>query len=360
MKSPWWGALNGSRVAPSRFTSTVPSLHIESAGLCCSVGYHLDAAVCAIRLNMDHFQESEFLTETGDPVNVGRMPDKDCWGTERMARWITWSVEDCLRDQPDFVSDHTVLIVLAPELERVDMTEESYGEIVVTTLARLGQSFHENSRILPLGKAGLAQALQYAGHCLSTPAIEQVMLVAGDSLLNVAAIEHFFEQERLIVPGNRDGFMPAEGAAALLLRRSKRAESGVVITGFAQAIEKGLRDGEIPNRSFGLTQAVRNACELAGVEPHRLQFRLSDQNGEAYLAREGSNAFTRIMAEGPNLSHLTLADKLGEIGAATGVAALAYLSSVMPRSDCSPGHAGVVHLSNDNGLRCSVLIQYQT
>ncbi|MDC6256486.1 hypothetical protein PP716_23085 [Ralstonia solanacearum] len=43
---------------------------------------------------MDHFQDSEFLTDTGSPITVGRLPDKDCWGSERVARWIARAVQD--------------------------------------------------------------------------------------------------------------------------------------------------------------------------------------------------------------------------------------------------------------------------
>ncbi len=358
MSLGWWKTLKGERAAPQPPARPALPMRIESAGLCCPVGYHLRAAACAIRTNMDHFQDSEFLTDTGSPITVGRLPDKDCWGSERVARWIARAVQDSLRDRADFEPERATLVVLGPEPERPDLTDDTYWDIVTAAMAQLGMRFHESSRILPLGKAGLAQALQYAGDCLAQPEIDSVILAGGDSLLNVTAIEHFLEQERLFVPGNRDGFIPAEGAAALLLRRAAQDEAGVRITGCGQGTEAGLWDGETPNRAMGLSEAVRGACAQAGLAPHQLAFRLSDQNGESYLSREGSNAFVRVMAGGPGLAHLTLADKLGEIGAASGVAALAYLSLVMPRPDCSPGTAGVVHLSNDNGLRCAVVVQH--
>lgn len=263
-----------------------------------------------------------------------------------------------LRDRVHFEPERTALIVLGPEPERPDMTDDAYWDIVTAAMVQIGRRFHESSRILPLGKAGLAQALQYAGDCLAQPEVDSVILAGGDSLLNVTAIEHFLEQERLFIPGNRDGFVPAEGAAALLLRRATDGQAGVHITGCGQGTEPGLWNGETPNRATGLSEAVRAACAQAGINPHQLAFRASDQNGESYLSREGSNAFVRVMAGGPGLAHLTLADKLGAIGAASGVAALAYLSLVMPREDCSPGPAGVVHLSNDNGLRCAVVVQH--
>lgn len=55
-------------------------LGIRAAGLCCAVGYHLRAASCALRANMDHFQESEFQSRLGDPILVARLPETDLWG----------------------------------------------------------------------------------------------------------------------------------------------------------------------------------------------------------------------------------------------------------------------------------------
>ena len=309
MTPSWWATLKGERTEPKSRARSVLPLRIESGGLCCAVGYHLRAAACAIRANMDHFQDSEFLGDTGTPIVVGRLPDKDCWGSERVARWVTRSVRDCLRDRPDFDPERVALVIVGPEPERPDMTDESYWEIVTAATVQLGMRFHQDSRILPLGRAGLAAALQYAGNCLATPHIDGVLLSAGDSLLNAAAIQHFLTARRLLVPGNRDGFLPAEGAAALLLRRLTDNEPGLRICGYGQAGNLGLRDGETPNRAMGLTEAVRSACTLAGLDPHQLDFRVSDQNGESFLSKEGSNAFTRVMAGGPGLTHITLADK---------------------------------------------------
>ncbi|XLV72948.1 hypothetical protein ACKZDW_10550 [Ralstonia syzygii subsp. celebesensis] len=263
MSMGWWKTLKGERAAPQPPARPALPLRIESAGLCCSVGYHLRAAGCAIRTNMDHFQDSEFLTDTGSPIAVSRLPDKDCWGSERVARWIARAVQDSLRDRADFAPERAALIVLGPEPERPDLTDDAYWDIVTAAMVQLGMRFHERSRILPLGKAGLAQALQYAGDCLAEPEIDSVILAGGDSLLNVTAIEHFLEQERLFVPGNRDGFIPAEGAAALLLLRAAQDEAGVRITGCGQGTEAGLWDGKRPTGPW----AFRKPCAVPANRP---------------------------------------------------------------------------------------------
>ena len=110
--------------------------------------------------------------------------------------------------------------------------------------------------------------------------------------------------------------------------------------------EPGRPDGSVPSRAQGLTQAVRNACEQAGVEPGALQFRLSDQNGEQFFSREASNAFTRVLAGEGKLPLMTLADKIGEVGAAAGVSMLAWLQRDMTHGSFNRGSLGLLHLAN--------------
>ena len=133
------------------------------------------------------------------------------------------------------------------------------------------------------------------------------------------------------------------------------------IVAWASANEPANWNNDLPNRAQGLTRALREALALAELEPRHVSFRVSDQNGEAVLAREGAHAITRLCAMPPGAAPmaepklLTLADKLGEVGAATGVVALAYLSRVMQLPNRRPGTTGLVHLSQDDGRR-SVLV----
>jgi 3-oxoacyl-[acyl-carrier-protein] synthase I len=59
------------------------------------------------------------------------------------------------------------------------------------------------------------------------------------------------------------------------------------------------------------------------------------------------------------LHHVTLADKIGETGAAAGAAMLSWLLSDLNHSATRPGKTGVIHLANDDGTRCAVVVQYQ-
>lgn len=105
---------------------------------------------------------------------------------------------------------------------------------------------------------------------------------------------------------------------------------------------------------------MRAAMDEAGITTNELSFRLSDQNGEAFFAREAANAFSRVTAPGgPTARTLTTADCTGEVGAATGPLMLAWLQHTLARPD-GPGPCGLVHLANDMGSRCALTVAWRT
>lgn len=337
-----------------------PALTIRSAGLCCAVGYNLAAATCAIQANMDHFQQSEFETPQRDKVLVARLDESGVWGPSRLARWIALAIADCLGQFEALDTAGMPLLWLAPEPTRSGTDTAWYAGVFRQAVEELGLRFHPASGILPLGRAGLAHALEQSGKLMEQTGCDQVLLVGADSYLNATTINHYLQAERLQVPGNADGFIPGEAAAVLLLQRqeSGTALPALRIAGSASGQEPGRPDGSVPSRAQGLTTALRAALAQSRHDYTAMQFRMGDQNGEAFFARDAANALARLApVGGAKLPLLTLADCLGEIGAATGPAMLAYLGQVMPRS-AGPGALGLLHLANDDGLRCALVLEF--
>lgn len=334
------------------------SLRVLAAGICCAVGYHGAAACCALRAGIDHFQESEFVTGGGEPVRVARLPDTEHWGAERLALWIGHAVDDCLGTVPDFVSRQTPLIMLTLEPSRPHGQEHEQLETALAVQRLLDLPLHAQSRVFAAGRAGLAMALSHAAALVNAGRARRVLLVGADSYLNAASISHYLAAERLLVPGNRDGFLPGEAAAAVLLEASDLAQPGTHVAGVGRGRESGRPDGSVPSRGQGLSAAIRAALAQAGIDADALTFRLSDQNGEGFFAAEAANALTRIGADAAHTpATLTTADCVGEIGAATGPLMLAWLADLMPRAD-GPGDCGLIHLANDDGERSAVVVRH--
>lgn len=350
------------------------SMHIVAGGLCCALGYHLDAALCAIRTNMDHFQESTFYGPSRVPINVASLPD-DVYGEERLQRWIMYAVLDCatrLKDNASlFDVNRTAIVLLGPGSNR--FAGKQGIRLAELTHAAMWKLHCENVRPVPgvsepterhrldvimKSRAGLADGLLMAAQRLVNDNAAQVLLIGVDSYLNAADINHFLYNNRLLVKGNSDGFIPGEGAAAVVLRRAQSAAPGLHVKGVGTGDEPGRQDGSVPCRAEGLTKAIRTACTQAKISPADLRFHLDDQNGEQFYSTDSANAMTRVMFGSPKLPHLTLADKVGEIGAAAGPAMLAWMHRDMDDDSFSPGDTGLVHLANDDGLRCAVIVRH--
>lgn len=340
-------------------------LDVVAAGLCCAVGQRLDAASPALLANLDHFQESEFQTHAGDSVRVARIPGEKSWGAGRVAKWLALAVQDALRAMPvdlraRFDPADCALLLLCDE---GGDTSGTWGAELFTRFGELtGLRFNERSAILPSGRAGFAALCSRAQQLLEErEGVRHVLMAGASSLLNAKRINLLLRDERLQVPGNPDGFFPGEAAAALLVERGQGR--ALRLRGVGAAQESGNWDGAAPNRAEGLTAAVRAACRAADVDVADLVMRISDVNGEAFYAREAATAFTRLLNGGPQLSHVTPASGLGEVGAALGPAAIAYLwhragRAGRPRDwPVSTSSHHVLHLADDRGLRAAVILE---
>lgn len=333
-------------------------LRVVATGLCCAVGYTAQAASCALRAGMDHFQESEFVTQDGDPVRVARLPDTETWGAARLAEWMVHAVNDCLGQIGKLKDPQLTVLLLSAELTRPGVEQRRATESTAMGSQLFSVPLNPRSEVLHGGRAGLTAILNRAHDLLAQGACQQVMLLGADSFLQAETISHYLNADRLLVPGNRDGFIPGEAAAAVLLEFAEPDSTGLHIIGWGQGDEPGRPDGSVPTRSQGLTRAIRAAFDQAGVDCNDLAFRLSDQNGEGFFAVDAVNAITRVALDGGTAPMVqTTADCVGEVGAATGPLMLAWLHHVLQRPD-GPGDCGLIHLANDDGLRSAVIVEH--
>jgi 3-oxoacyl-[acyl-carrier-protein] synthase I len=343
-----------------------PGLHLVAGGLCCSLGYQLAAASCALRAELDHFSESEFEDSRGAPIRVGRLPDQDLWGVDRYARWAELALRDAIGQRPMLDPKRCALVLLLPHAYPNTALPDSFARATALALERCGWPSDVPAEEIRAGRAGLAQALNWAAKHLLTnapPAIDHVLLIALDSHLHAPAINHLLAQQRLRSSSSFDGMIPGEAAACLLLQRSNAAQgagTALALKGWGLAQEDGRPDGSTPSLATGLTQALRTALEQAqGKAPTQEPpgYRVSDQNGEVFFAREAANALSRVFFGQPGpQTLLTLADKLGDIGAATGPAMLAHLWQLATQ-DLLPAPTGLLHMADAEGDRAAVVVQ---
>ncbi len=146
----------------------VRSLMVSGAGVCCLVGYYLNAAVCCFRANMDHFQESEFFCDAGEAIVVSKLPG-DLQGHERLQSLIEYAVNDCAHYLQELHSIYdplrTALIILSPDKGRAHSDSQLYTDLTLDAIEHLGQGHLRPGEytlsVLPAGRGTKGHSISH-------------------------------------------------------------------------------------------------------------------------------------------------------------------------------------------------------
>jgi 3-oxoacyl-[acyl-carrier-protein] synthase-1 len=254
----------------------------------------------------------------------------------------------------------TALILIVAERGRPGYSEAWAHDCLRTCESHFGESFHADSIVLPLGRAGIAHGLRQARHMLERGRVRHAIVAGVDSYLNAHTINHFLRRGRILASERSDGFIPGEGAGALVLTLPAGPEAGLRIRGIGLADETATVDSDIPSRAAGLTAAIRKALEQSDYRMSDLHFRMADIAGESFFFREAGNALARAFDRPlPNFPLLHLTEALGETGAAIGPLSIAFLSDAMTRGRV-PGTRALLHFSNDGPARGAMVVEHLT
>jgi len=331
-------------------------LFVKAAEMYCPLGMSLEAATAAMRAGLDHFRESEFTDFYNSPLSGSYFDDLPKARLDRQVYLFEQVWQGCLARMPDLELEKTPLLLLVAEMPRPDLPRD-FGQALFAACTK-DRSFHEASRICAWGRAGLGLALPYARKLLEEGAAKQVLIVGVDSLLDFVTLVYFCMENRLISPGNSDGFHPGEGAGALVVSLEEEGE-GLYLTGVGQAEEAGHYLQTVqPNRAEGLTSAIRLAVAESGRPLVETSFHYSDCSGESFYFRESVLALVRCFEHTvPEYPHLVVGSTLGETGAAVGPLLLAHCSRLLGRED-GFGRRALLHFSADNGKRAAIIAEY--
>jgi 3-oxoacyl-[acyl-carrier-protein] synthase-1 len=105
-----------------------------------------------------------------------------------------------------------------------------------------------------------------------------------------------------------------------------------------------------------LQRAFEAAIRDADIAESHIEFRVSDQNGEAYHSIEATLALSRFYRTHREECPLWLpAASVGEIGAAVGPL-LVMMASIAMEKGYAPGALAMCEASSDEGLRAGCLV----
>jgi 3-oxoacyl-[acyl-carrier-protein] synthase I len=335
------------------------SLSILSTGMVSSVGLSAPAACAAIRTKLTNPSETRFMDGSGAWLMSHSVPLSQPWrGREKLARMAAAVVEECLSGVPRQDWKHIPLLLCVSERARpgrqAGLDQELYAEVCASCDHA---EFASSSIIIPQGRVSVGVALQEARKLIHESRVPAVLVVATDSLLSATTLKHYEQQGRLLTKKNSNGFIAGEAAAGLLLAMRSNTPS-LRVDGLGFATEPATVDSEIPLRAEGLSRAITAALQDAGCEMHDLDYRIGDLSGEQYYFKEAALALSRTLRtrkEEFDLWHP--AECIGEVGAASGVAALVVASAAAHKA-YSPGPNVLVHAASDAGQRAAIVARF--
>lgn len=335
-------------------------LAIAGSGLVTGVGLSAPAACAAIRCALDRFEETRFMGPGGDWLMGSEVPLEQPWrGTTKLSQMLAMALRECAATAPRLALASVPILLCLAEMDRPGRLHALAEQVSRQTSAELGLAFHDRSQVIERGHVGLGVALLQARRLIYQEGHPQVLVAGVDSLLVGPTIRALEEQDRLLTSRNSDGFIPGEGAAAILLE-PPRPEGGPQLTcrGLGFGVERATEDSGEPLRADGLVAAIREALADAGCDLGDLDFRITDLSGSQYRFKEASLALSRILrTRKPEFDLWHPADCVGELGAAIGGIMIAVIDAAC-RKGYSKGNRILFHLGNDDGKRTAMIFNF--
>jgi 3-oxoacyl-[acyl-carrier-protein] synthase I len=174
----------------------------------------------------------------------------------------------------------------------------------------------DKSAVIPKGGASGLFAIHEAIALVKSNAVPYAIAGGVDTFLDLRRLA-FLDSEDRLTGASMDGFIPGEGAAFLLLGKSK--SSLARITGVGLGSEKGHRYSKEPYRGDGLADAFRAAFASRPANAPKVHTVYAGFNGESMPAKEWGVAYLRNkdhFADPFAVEHP--ADVIGDAGAALG------------------------------------------
>jgi 3-oxoacyl-[acyl-carrier-protein] synthase I len=332
---------------------------IRSTGLVTSVGLSAPAACAAMRCKLTNPFETHFIDSAGTRIVGHSVPLGKPWrGLAKLTKMAALAIDECLAEGAVVDRRDIPLLLCVAELERPGRLEGLDDQLAVDIASELKLRFAPTSRVIAQGRVGVAVALGHARRLIHEQAAPRVVIAATDSLLLWPTLSAYERADRLLTGQNANGFIPGEGAGALLIEAPSSGDQ-LLCTGLGFGVEKAHIDSGEPLRADGLVAALKSALSDGGHEMHDLDFRITDVAGEQYYFKEAALALSRTLRQRKHESELWHpAECTGEAGALVGISMIA-LADAACRKGFAPGPQVVAHLANDAGRRAAMTLRFR-
>jgi 3-oxoacyl-[acyl-carrier-protein] synthase I len=331
----------------------IPPLHIVATGMVTAVGLDAPSTCAALRARIDGFRETRFLGPAGDWLAGAAVPLPRNWiGTRRLAHLAAGAIVEALAQVPGLEADAALILCLAEEgRPGRPITDPASFARLLGEIAEIPPA--TRTRIIAHGRPGGVVALQTARKILAEGQARAVVICGVDSYLTGQSVAHYLGLNRLLVPGNANGFIPGEAAAAVVCTLSG---PGLRVAGLGLAREDAFlynqRDEgglDLPLRGDGMARAYTHALEEAGVKLSDTTLKVGDHAGEKFFFQQTALAMLRVQRERSEVQPIwTIGASLGNIGAAVVPLMLGWMHAATARGYAPPGPI-LIESSADDG-----------
>lgn len=334
---------------------------VRSTGLVTAVGLTAEASCAALRAKVTNPTETRFIGQDGNWIMAHEVPLQQPWrGLTKLAKMTAMAIADSLQHLPRDEWSHLPLLLCVAEPERPGRMQGLDDKLFTMVEEELGLGFAPGSAVVAHGRVGVAVAMLQARSWLAGADVPQVLIAATDSLLTWATLSHYDQARRLLAENNSNGFMPGEGAGALLLGAPRSGVPELLCLGLGYAEEPAHIESGEPLRGDGLASALKAAAADAGLQMHDISFRVTDVAGEHYYFKEAALAVSRSLRQRKSAMDIWHpAECTGEAGALAGISVIAA-SEAACRKHYANGPTIMAHWSNDSGRRAALALQYRT
>lgn len=334
-------------------------LNVAGIGMVSALGIGARFNGAAMRCGYNGFITTDSFEIDNENLVIAKAPlDDHLRGQQRLLVMMQLAINEALTTLP--ASEPIGIIACLGDKQTTEQGQILLEQLLdqLTTSAQGQQIVREQVFGYRSGRATFAHAVKTAQEQLASTNHRYVLVIAVDSLLQQQQINHYDAMNRLLTNDNTDGFIPGEAAVALLLTQEHSAVTTEIIgVGFGD--EPGTIESDKPLTAQGLTQAVNQCAEDAGIKISATDFRISSASGESYFFQELSMVHGRTLDERKNTHPLWHpADHIGEVGAASG-AAMVVMAHYAFQKGYAPGNTAICHISNDNSERAAFMLRYQ-
>ena len=337
---------------------TVP-LGILSTGLVTSAGLSAPAACAAIRAGAANPSQTRFMDSSGEWIMAHQVIlDRPCRGNERLVQMVVMAIKECLAKLPQSMWTNIPFLLCLAEKSRPGRNHALDEYIFGDVQRRLEVEFAPQSLIIPQGRVASNNALSRAREMIRSGSTSLVLIAATDSLLMWPTLSVYERNERLLTQENSNGFIPGEGAGAVLVGSPDRGLS-LTCTGIGFGSEPAHIESDDPLLGRGMAITISEALQEAACEIQEIDFRITDVSGEQYYFKEASLAVARLLRvrkEEFDIWHAS--ECIGETGAVAGLVGIAVAEAAC-RKAYAPGRRILWHAANDDGQRTAAIFEFR-